>query len=54
MEKRELSHTVGGNVSWCGHYGVATETSTEVPQKTKIELPYDPGTLFLAHIQTKL
>ena len=21
MEKRELSHTVGGNVNWCSHYG---------------------------------
>ena len=21
MEKRELSNTVIGNVSWCGHYG---------------------------------
>ena len=21
VEKREPSHTVGGNVNWCGHYG---------------------------------
>ena len=28
--------------------GVATlENSTEVPQKLKIELPYDPGTVLL-------
>ena len=21
VEKRESSHTVGGNVNWCSHYG---------------------------------
>ena len=31
VEKRELSCTVGGNVSWCSHYG----KQYEVPQKTK-------------------
>ena len=38
MEKREPSFTVAGNVSWCSHY----ENNKEVPQKLKIELPYDP------------
>ena len=28
MEEREPPYNVGGNVSWCSHYG-------EVPQKTK-------------------
>ena len=32
MEKTEPLYTVGGNVSWCSHYG----------KKLKIELPYDP------------
>ena len=31
VEKREPSHTVGGNVNWHNHYG----NSMEVPQKTK-------------------
>ena len=37
-EKREPSYTVGGNVNQFNHYG----KQLEVPQKTKIELPYDP------------
>ena len=32
VEKKEPSHTVGGNVNWCSHYG---KNSMEVPQKTK-------------------
>ena len=40
MEKREPSHTVGGNVSWCSHYGKQYGGSSE---KLKIELPYDPA-----------
>ena len=39
MEETECSYTVGGNLSW---YSVPTmENSVEVPQKLKIELPYD-------------
>ena len=40
MEKREPSYTVGGNVSWCSHYG---EQYGEFLKKLKIELPYDPA-----------
>ena len=37
MEKKEPSYMVGGNI-----IGIATmENSVEVPQKLKIELPYD-------------
>ena len=41
VEKREPSHTAGGNVSCCSHYA----NSTEVSQKKKIliELPYNPA-----------
>ena len=39
MEKREPSHTVGGNVNWCSHYGNHYGGSS----KLKIELPYDPA-----------
>ena len=39
MEKREPSYTVGGNVSWCSHYG---EQYGDSSKKLKIELPYDP------------
>ena len=39
MEETECSYTVGGNLSW---YSIPTmENSVEVPQKLKIELPYD-------------
>ena len=38
MEQREPSHTIGGDV------GTATmEKTTEVPQKLKRKLPYDPA-----------
>ena len=40
MEKREPSYTVGGNVSWCSHYG---EHYVGFLKKLKIELPYDPA-----------
>ena len=40
MEKREPSYTVGGNISWCSHYGKQYGYSLE---KLKIELPYDPA-----------
>ena len=40
VEKREPSYTVGGNVSWCSHYG---EQYGEFLKKLKIELPYDPA-----------
>ena len=39
MEKREPSYPVGGNVSWCSHYGEQDGVSLK---KIKIELPYDP------------
>ena len=42
-EKREPSCTVGGNANWCS----SLENSVEVPQKFKIELPYDPATALL-------
>ena len=32
MDKREHSHTVGGNVNWCS---LSMEKKMEVPQKTK-------------------
>ena len=40
MEKRELSDTVGGNVSWYIHYGEQYRGSF---RNLKIELPYDPA-----------
>ena len=40
MEKKELSHTVGGNVNWYNHYGEQYGGSFK---KLKIELPYDPA-----------
>ena len=30
---------VGGNVSWCSYY----RSCVDVPQKLKIEFPYDPA-----------
>ena len=38
MEKREPSFTVGGNVSWCSHYGKQHGGSSEL-----IGPPYDPA-----------
>ena len=40
MGKRELSLTVGGNVSWCSHCG---KQVCRFLKKLKIELPYDPA-----------
>ena len=37
MEKREPSYTDGENVNWCS----PMENSIGVPQKLKIEFPYD-------------
>ena len=37
VEKRESSNTVGMNVNWQSH----NENNIEIPQKLKIELPYD-------------
>ena len=37
VKKRELSHTVGGNVNWYSHYGEQYGISL------KIELLYDPS-----------
>ena len=37
---REPSYAVGGNVSWCSHYG---KTVWRFLRKLKIELPYDPA-----------
>ena len=44
LEKREPSYTVGGNANQCSHYGEQYEI---VPQKTKIELPFDPAVSLL-------
>ena len=49
-EEREPSYTVGENGNWCSHYRKKYEGSS---RKLKIELPYDPATLFLAYTQTK-
>ena len=55
MKKRESSYTVGGNIIWCCHYGVARvghDLVTESPsplRKTvwrflyKLKFPYDPA-----------
>ena len=40
MEKKEPSYTVGGDVSWCSHYGEQYGGSSE---NQIIELPYDPA-----------
>ena len=40
VKKKELYHTVGGNVNWCSHYGEQYGGSSK---KLIIELPYDPG-----------
>ena len=38
MEKGEPSYTVGGNASWCSHFG---KTVWRFLKKLKIELPCD-------------
>ena len=44
VEKREPSHTVGGNVSWYSHYGKQYGASLKKKKKKlNIELPYDPA-----------
>ena len=40
MEKREPSHTVGGNANQHSHYG---EQCGDFLKKLEIELPYDPA-----------
>ena len=44
MEKKEASHTIGGNVNWCSHNGEQHGVSFK---KLKIGLPYDPAIPFL-------
>ena len=44
VEKREPSYTVGGNGSWCSHYGKQYGASSE---NLKTELPYDPAVVLL-------
>ena len=44
MEKRELSYTVGGNVSGCSHYGKRYRGSSKI---LKIDLPHDLTILLL-------
>ena len=39
MEKRGPSYTVGGNVSWCSHYGEQYGDTS----KNKNILPHDPA-----------
>ena len=50
-EEREPSYTVGENGNQCSHYRKKYESSS---RNLKIELPYDPATLFLAYTQAKL
>ena len=38
MEKRGPSHTAGGNINWCSHYGKPDGVSLK---KLKIVLPHD-------------
>ena len=38
MEKRGPSHTAGGNIKWCSHYGKPDGVSLK---KLKIVLPHD-------------
>ena len=40
MEKRELSYTVGWNITWYSHYGKQVWSFLK---KLKVELPYDPA-----------
>ena len=44
MEKGEPSYTVGGNTSWCSHFG---EQCGDSSGNSKIELPYDPAIALL-------
>ena len=44
MEKRDPSHTVGGNVNWYTHYGEQYGGSL----KNQKQLLYDPAILFLS------
>ena len=44
MEKRKPSYTVGGNASWCSHYGEQYEGPIK---KLKTELPCDPAVSLL-------
>ena len=43
----KYSYTIDENVNWYSHYG----KQYEVPQKTKIELPFDPA---IPHLGTYL
>ena len=43
MEKLGALYTADGNVTW----STTMENRMEVPQKLKIELPYDPAVPFL-------
>ena len=38
IERREPSYPIGGDINWYNHW----ETSMQIPQKLKIELPHDP------------
>ena len=49
VEKREPSYTDGENVNWYS----PMENSMGVPQKVKIEFPYDPSIPFLGIYQGK-
>ena len=44
MEKGEPSCTLGGNASWCSHFG---KQAWRFFKKLKIELPYDPANALL-------
>ena len=47
MERREPFYTIGGNISWCGHWW-------RFLKKLKIELPYDPEIPFLGFYLEKI
>ena len=40
MEKREPSHTVGGNVNWCSHYGKQYADTSKITNRTTIWSSY--------------
>ena len=40
VEKKEPSHTVGGNVNWCSH---CRKQYGDYSKKLKMEIPYDPA-----------
>ena len=44
MEKGKPSYTVGGNASWCSHFG---KTVWRFLKKLKTELPYDSAIALL-------